>query len=103
MPPLDLVDPPPNLSQYGITDGEAEPRAVIAAQLANLGLRCRPEQVLVTTGSQQGIDLVSKLYIDPGTPVAVEAPSYLAALQSFRLFGARFEELPLAASGIDPE
>ncbi|MFO1423075.1 MAG: hypothetical protein U1F70_05390 [Candidatus Competibacteraceae bacterium] len=36
--------------------------------------------MLVTTGSQQGIDLVSKLYIDPGTPVAVEAPSYLAAL-----------------------
>ena len=44
-----------------------------------------------------------RLYIDPGTPVAVEAPSYLAALQSFRLFGARFEELPLAAHGIDPD
>ena len=103
MPPLDLVDLPPDLSQYGTTDGEPELRAAIAAQLADLGLRCRPEQVLVTTGSQQGIDLVSKLYIDPGTPVAVEAPSYLAALQSFRLFGARFEELPLVASGIDPE
>ncbi|MDG4551627.1 MAG: PLP-dependent aminotransferase family protein [Candidatus Contendobacter sp.] len=103
MPPLDLVDLPPDLSQYGTTDGEPELRAVIAAQLSALGLRCRPEQVLVTTGSQQGIDLVSKLYIDPGTPVAVEAPSYLAALQSFRLFGARFEELPLTPRGIDPE
>ncbi|MDG4553412.1 MAG: PLP-dependent aminotransferase family protein [Candidatus Competibacter sp.] len=103
MPPLDLSDPPSGLSQYGTTDGEPELRAAIARQLADLGLRCRPEQVLITTGSQQGIDLVSKLYIDPGTPVAVEAPSYLAALQSFRLFGARFEELPLAASGIDPE
>ena len=103
MPPLNLGDLPPELSQYGTTDGEPELRAAIAGQLAELGLRCRPEQVLITTGSQQGIDLVSKLYIDPGTPVAVEAPSYLAALQSFRLFGARFEELPLAASGIDPE
>ncbi len=103
MPPLDLADLPPDLSQYGTTDGEPELRAVIAAQLTKLGLRCQPEQILVTTGSQQGIDLASKLYIDPGTPVAVEAPSYLAALQSFRLFGARFEELPLAASGIDPE
>ena len=103
MPPLDLSDLPSGLSQYGTTDGEPELRAAIAGQLADLGLRCRPEQILITTGSQQGIDLVSKLYIDPGTPVAVEAPSYLAALQSFRLFGARFEELPLTASGIDPE
>ena len=103
MPPLDLSDPPPDLSQYGTTDGEPELRAAIARQLVDLGLRCRPEQILITTGSQQGIDLVSKLYIDPGTSVAVEAPSYLAALQSFRLFGARFEELALTASGIDPE
>ena len=103
MPPLNLAAAPPDLSQYGATDGEPGLRAAIAAQLRELGLRCRPEQVLVTTGSQQGIDLVSKLYIDPGTPVAVEAPSYLAALQSFRLFGARFEELPLTAHGIDPE
>ena len=103
MPPLNLADVPPDLSQYGATDGEPELRTAIAAQLRELGLRCRPEQVLVTSGSQQGIDLVSKLYIDPGTPVAVETPSYLAALQSFRLFGARFEELPLTANGIDPE
>ena len=103
MPSLDLTALPPELSQYGTTDGEPALRAAIAAQLEALGLRCRPEQVLVTTGSQQGIDLVSKLYIDPGTPVAVEAPSYLAALQSFRLFGARFEELPLTARGIEPD
>ncbi|MBL8258438.1 MAG: PLP-dependent aminotransferase family protein [Candidatus Competibacteraceae bacterium] len=102
MPLLDLSGLPPDLSQYGTTDGEPELRAAIAGQLAGLGLRCRPEQVLITTGSQQGIDLVSKLYIDPGTPVAVEAPSYLAALQSFRLFGARFEELPLGPAGPDP-
>ncbi len=103
MPPLNLADASPDLSQYGTTDGEPELRAAIAAHLCELGLRCRSEQVLVTTGSQQGIDLVSKLYIDPGTPVAVEAPSYLAALQSFRLFGARFEDLPLTVNGIDPE
>jgi DNA-binding transcriptional MocR family regulator len=103
MPTLDLSDLPPDLSQYGTTDGEPALRDAIAAQLTGLGLRCRPEQVLVTSGSQQGIDLASKLYIDPGTPVAVEAPSYLAALQSFRLFGARFEELALTATGINPE
>jgi len=103
MPPLNLIDLPPDLSQYGTTDGEPELRTAISAHLVELGLRCRPDQVLITTGSQQGIDLVSKLYIDPGTPVAVEAPSYLAALQSFRLFGARFVELPLTARGVDPD
>jgi len=45
--------------------------------------------VLILSGSQQGIDLVAKLFIDPGTPVAVESPTYLAALQVFQFFGAR--------------
>jgi DNA-binding transcriptional MocR family regulator len=45
---------------------------------------------LILSGSQQGIDLVAKLFIDPGTPVAVESPTYLAALQVFRFLGARF-------------
>lgn len=103
MPPLDFVGLPAELSQYGTTDGEPELRAAIAEQLTKLDLQCQPEQVVVTSGSQQGIDLVSKLYIDPGVSVAVEAPSYLAALQSFRLFGARFEELALTVQGIDPE
>ena len=51
MPPLDLSDPPPGLSQYGTTDGEPELRTAIAGQLVDLGLRCRPEQILITTGS----------------------------------------------------
>lgn len=102
MPVLDLSALPAELGQYGTTEGEPELRAAVADYLAGLGVRCRAEQVLITTGSQQGIDLVSKLFIDQGTPVAVEAPSYLAALQAFRLFGARFEELPLSPQGIDP-
>ncbi len=102
MPALDLSGLPVELSQYGTTEGEPELRAAIAAYLGGLGVRCRPEQVLITTGSQQGIDLVSKLFIDKDAPVAVETPSYLAALQAFRLFGARFEELPLSPEGIDP-
>jgi DNA-binding transcriptional MocR family regulator len=65
-------------------------REQIAQELATQGLSCTPEQVLVLSGSQQGIDLVAKLFIDQGTPVAVESPTYLAALQVFRFFGARF-------------
>lgn len=88
-PDLDLGAPPAAL-QYGPTEGDPRLRERIADELAALGLDCGPERILVLSGSQQGIDLVGKLFIDPGTPVAVESPTYLAALQVFRFFGARF-------------
>ncbi|MHB8453493.1 MAG: aminotransferase-like domain-containing protein [Acidiferrobacterales bacterium] len=103
MPILDLAEAPQDLRQYGTTEGEPELRARIAADLTRIGRSCGADQILITAGSQQGIDLVSKLFIDPGTPVIVEAPSYLAAIQSFQLFGARFIALPLSPHGIDPE
>jgi DNA-binding transcriptional MocR family regulator len=79
--------------QYGRTEGEPELRAAVSEQLRALGLDAPPERVLILTGSQQGIDLVAKLLVDPGTPVAVHSPTYLAALQVFRLYGARLIEL----------
>ena len=89
-PTWSLESVPARWLQYGPSEGDEALRCRIASDLAARGLRCTPAQVLILSGSQQGIDLVSKLFIDPGTPVAVESPSYLAALQSFRLFGARF-------------
>lgn len=83
-------DFPRDAMQYGPSEGEPELRRQIAADLGRIGLACTPEQVLIVTGSQQGIDLVAKLFIDAGTTVAVETPTYLAALQAFRFFGARF-------------
>ncbi|HQQ62544.1 MAG TPA: PLP-dependent aminotransferase family protein [Pseudomonadales bacterium] len=88
-PMLD-VSPPADVLQYGSTEGDVALRTCIAAELTQRGLTCLPEQVLVLSGSQQGIDLVAKLFIDAGSPIAVESPTYLAALQVFRLFGARF-------------
>lgn len=88
-PTLD-VSPPADVLQYGPTEGDAALRSCIATELTARGLDCTPEQILVLSGSQQGIDLVAKLFIDAGSPVAVESPTYLAALQVFRLFGARF-------------
>lgn len=89
LPRLDLI-PPADILQYGPTEGDMALRQAIAAELQQLGLDCQSEQVLILSGSQQGIDLVAKLFVDAGTPVAVESPTYLAALQVFRLFGARF-------------
>jgi len=80
---------PRDVLQYGASEGEAALRERIAEDLKLLGLQCDLEQVLILSGSQQGIDLVAKLFIDQETPVAVESPTYLAALQVFRFFGAK--------------
>lgn len=95
------LEAPPGALQYGPTEGDPELRQRIAEELGKIGLECDAGQVLVLSGSQQGIDLVAKLFIDPGTPVAVESPTYLAALQVFRFFGARF--VPFAADSVDAE
>jgi DNA-binding transcriptional MocR family regulator len=89
-PQFDLAAMPQHVLQYGPSEGEWELRQRIAEELHGRGLQCDANQILILSGSQQGIDLVAKLFIDPGTPVAVESPTYLAALQVFRFFGARF-------------
>jgi len=102
-PSMNLSDVPPRWLQYGPTEGDSALREHIAAQARETGLACEAGQVLILSGSQQGIDLVGKLFIDPGTPVAVESPTYLAALQVFRFQGARFSTLDptQTAAGMD--
>ena len=97
-----LPAPPRSLLQYGRSEGEPDLRTRIAEELAAIGLDCPPERVLVLSGSQQGIDLVAKLCVDPATPVAVESPAYLAALQVFRFFGAKLQSMPPGGWGPDP-
>lgn len=89
-PDFSLADVPRDAAQYGASEGDWALRERVAAELVGRGLEVPPAQVLILSGSQQGIDLVAKLFVDPGTPVAVEAPTYLAALQVFRFFGASF-------------
>lgn len=89
-PQFDLDAMPQHMLQYGPSEGEWDLRQRVVDELHARGLHCSAEQVLILSGSQQGIDLVAKLFIDSGTAVAVESPTYLAALQVFRFFGARF-------------
>ena len=84
-------------AQYGQAEGEPELRELIAARGRALGIDCTAAQVLVLNGSQQGIDLLAKLYVEEGTPLVVEAPAYLAALQTFRLFGAAMRPVTVDA------
>lgn len=101
LPTLEWADLPAGLGQYGTSEGEPGLRDVLAAEARALGIDCQASQVLVLSGSQQALDLAAKLYIDKGTEVVIEGPTYLAALQTFQLFGADCLSVPLAADGPD--
>jgi 2-aminoadipate transaminase len=103
MPALDFSGLDEDCRQYGPSEGEPALRSLIAQSLSTLGMACGADQVLVTSGSQQGIDLVGKLFIDEGSPVLLEAPTYLATIQALGVYGAEFQGLPLSDYGIDPD
>lgn len=86
--------------QYSTTEGFAPLRAWVADRLRGRGVRCDPEDVLITAGSQQGIDLVAKVLLDPGDLVLVERPTYLAAIQSFASYEASFRSVASDDGGI---
>jgi 2-aminoadipate transaminase len=71
--------------QYSVTEGQVELRTELVRRLEEDGIKCEHgvENLLITTGSQQALDLITKTFIDPGDVVLVEAPSYLGALQAF--------------------
>jgi len=98
-PALPYAQVPASQLQYGASEGDRQLREALADELRLLGLDTCAERVLILSGSQQGIDLVAKLLLDVDTPIAVESPTYLAALQVFTLFGARF--LPFESTAPD--
>jgi len=101
LPRVEWADMPVALGQYGMSEGEPELREALAGEARAIGLQCDASQVLIVSGSQQTLDLAAKLYIDKGTQVILEAPTYLAALQIFQLFGADCLTVPLQADGPD--
>jgi 2-aminoadipate transaminase len=89
--------------QYGPSDGYAPLREWVADSLSIDGAKILPDQVLMTSGSQQGLDLLGKVLIDDGSKVLVETPSYLGALQAFSVYGPEFVSVPTDESGLVPE
>ena len=88
--------------QYGPTDGYAPLREWIAARLSTPAARIDPSQVLLTNGSQQGLDIIGKVLLEAGDTVAVETPTYLGALQALSQYFPRYLELPCDEGGLDP-
>lgn len=90
--------------QYGATEGYNPLREQLAAFMAHKGARdVAPEQLIVTTGSQQALDLIGKTMITPGDKVIVEGPTFLATIQCFRLYGADLVSAPIDGDGVDTE
>jgi 2-aminoadipate transaminase len=87
--------------QYSTTEGYGPLREYIAQKYRKKGLKVDPAEVMITTGSQQGIDLVGKIFLNKGDTVMVERPTYLAALQSFGLYEPQFKSVPLNENGPD--
>ncbi|MTD32759.1 aminotransferase-like domain-containing protein [Paludibacterium denitrificans] len=102
LPELDFSGVPQALAQYGTTEGEPELRELIAEQARAIGVPCSANQVLILSGSQQAIDLTAKLFIDPGTPVVTEGPTYLATMQAYGLFGADITAVPQENGELNP-
>jgi len=86
--------------QYGPTEGEPALREALAHWLTRERLDLRAENILVTSGSQQALDLLAQVLIDPGDPVIVELPSYIGALQAFAAHRARMIGVPQDDEGI---
>jgi len=98
---LALLENPAAALQYGLTEGYRPLREFLSSRMATLGIRVPVEQVMVTHGSQQGLDIAGRLLIDPGAPVAVEDPSYLGALGAWRSLQPSWVTLRLDHDGLD--
>ena len=91
-----------DLWQYAPPLGLPELRVEISRRLSSQGLERGPEEILVTSGAQQGLDLVFRTFTDPGDAVAMESPTYSGALALARFAGVRIVELPMGPDGPDP-
>jgi len=98
-----LTDAPRLALQYSASEGFGPLREWVAARLGAMGLKIQVDQVLITSGSQQGLDLIGKVMVDTGAPVAVETPTYLGALQAFNPFEPIYASLAGDADGPLPE
>ena len=99
-----LREEPGAALQYGATEGYQPLREQLSAFMAAKGAPdVAPEELIVTTGSQQALDLLGKTLISPGDKVIVEGPTFLATIQCFRLYGAQLISAPIDGQGVQTD
>lgn len=97
-----LAEDGANVLQYTVTEGYRPLREWIAQRYRQkYNFQIEADEILITTGSQQGLDLLGKLFLDSGDPVIIERPGYLGAIQVFSMFEADLQPVPLQEDGID--
>ena len=89
--------------QYTASDGTPELRALVAGRLTADGMPCAPDDVLITQGGQQGLDLVAKLFIDAGDVIVCERPTFLGALIAFNPCEPSYASVPMDDEGLDTD
>ncbi|QNK67856.1 PLP-dependent aminotransferase family protein [Variovorax sp. PAMC26660] len=95
-----LTEEPGAALQYGATEGYEPLRTQLSSFMKTKGVDVDPSGLIVTTGSQQALDLLGKTMISPGDKVIVEGPTFLATIQCFRLYGAQLISAPIDANGV---
>ena len=89
--------------QYGSAQGDPALREGICEVMALEGIRAHPDEVVVTVGSQQALDLITRIFVDPGDVVLAEAPSYVGALGTFASYQAQVVHVPMDDDGLVPD
>lgn len=87
--------------QYGATEGYQPLREAIAKRMAKVGVNSKAENILVTSGSQQGLDFTAKIFINPGDVIICESPTYLGAINAFKAYEPKFIEIDTDKDGMD--
>ncbi|PKK89271.1 MAG: aminotransferase [Candidatus Wallbacteria bacterium HGW-Wallbacteria-1] len=87
--------------QYGSTEGEAALKKELIKIVAKNGMEINEDNILITVASQQALDLIGRIFIDPSDPIILELPSYLGGIQAFRSYGANFIGVPMDEDGVD--
>ena len=89
--------------QYGSTEGYLPLREMIARHTGRYGISISADNILITSGSQQALDLIGKVFINPGDRILVEEPTYLGALQAWNAYGAEYVTVPMDEDGMVTE
>ena len=89
--------------QYSTTEGYLPLREQIVRHSARFGIKITPENILITSGSQQALDLLGKVFINPGDHVLVESPTYLGAIQAWNAYGAEYVTVPMDNHGMNTD
>lgn len=89
--------------QYSLSSGVQEMRELIAERSSKANYECSPDEIQITTGAQQALDMIGRIFIEPGSVVLTEEPTYLGAIQAFTFYRARFASVKTDSQGMLPD